>query len=54
MGGKGSGGRRPNSGPKSVPYIKRTYRVPKDMSEECSAEIKEVLRKYRELCMMCK
>jgi hypothetical protein len=54
MEGKKRGGSRPNSGPKSVPYIKRAYRVPKDMSEECSREIKEVLKKYRDLCMMCK
>lgn len=54
MGGKGSGGYRRNAGPKSVPYKVRAYRVPKAYLNECTAELKAIILKYREKCQTSK
>lgn len=32
------------------PYILRRYRIPREYQKEASAEIKALLKKYRELC----
>jgi hypothetical protein len=50
MGGKGSGGARKNTGPKGVPYVVRSYRVPKEHLKACTAAIQKTLKKYREKC----
>lgn len=48
------GGKRKGAGRKGVPYKLRAYRVPLEFLEECSDEIKAVLKKYRKQCKTSK
>lgn len=53
MGGKGSGGFREKAGNKKgsgVPFRERKYRIPTLYLTECTQEIKETLKRYREKC----
>lgn len=47
---KKRGGKREGAGRKSVPFKKRSYRIPKEYLEQASTEIKEILIKYRAQC----
>lgn len=46
------GGKREGAGRKTaaVPSIRKEYRIPPLYEKECVADIKAVLKKYRDLC----